>query len=246
MKKMKLAVIFAALVSVFGFSSCLNSDDNGPQPNTLLVTVGSYMGIPEFYPDCVPGVTFVPTAVDLTQYGISSSARRAIITYSVLEGQSEDAKRLNISLVAGACMEVKPMQISNNPDTFDTKGYTSSIKQFTNVMPNYPYYPAYPTIYAERGYLTFGFTYAADKIGQFGLVPNRISNDTLYLDLKAKTEGTSREGINWQTYSLFGSEYEAVQPTKDDSIRITVLAKSSLSSSSGNEVVSVTTSYKKP
>lgn len=30
MKKMKLAVVFAAFVSVFGFSSCLDDGESGP------------------------------------------------------------------------------------------------------------------------------------------------------------------------------------------------------------------------
>ncbi|WP_455668579.1 hypothetical protein [Phocaeicola sp.] len=249
MKKMKLAVVFAALVSVFGFSSCLNDSDSGPQANVLLVTVSNPMGMPQFYPDCMPGVVLTPTAVDLTPYGISSSARRAIITYTIPEGQNitNETKKINITLVAGACVEVKPLEISNVIDSFDTKGYTSKIKDFINVMPNYPSYPVYPKIYADYGYLNFGFTYNADKIGQFGLVPNRISNDTLYLDLRAKIEGSSREGLNWLTYNLTScNEYYEVNPIKDDSIRITVLAKSSLSSSDKNETIAVTTSYKKP
>lgn len=247
MKKMKLAVVFAAFVSVFGFSSCLDSGESGPQTACFLVSVGNQMGMTVFYPDAMPGYTLTlsPLAGDLSQYGISNSARRAIITYTVAEGQDENAKNLEINLVAGGCMEVKPMQISNKPDTFETKGYTSAIKQFERVMPFYPYYPYYPRIYAERGYLTIGFSYSADKVGQFGLAPNRVSNDTLYLDLKAKTENGSREGLHWQTYLLSGPDYDEVEPMKDDSIRITVQAKSSLSSSNEEEVISMTTSYKK-
>lgn len=245
MKKMKLAVVFAAFVSVFGFSSCLDSGESGPQTTCFLVSVGNQMGIPVFYPDAMPGYTLSPSVVDLSQYGISNSARRAVITYTIAEGQDENAKNLKINLVAGGCMEVKPMQISNEPDTFETKGYTSAIKQFERVMPFYPYYPYYPTIYAEHGYLTFGFSYTADKVGQFGLAPNRVSNDTLYLDLKAKTEKGSREGLHWQTYQLSGPAFNEVEPMKDDSIRITVLAKSSGPLSSEGEVIRITTSCKK-
>ncbi len=242
---MKLAVVFAAFVSVFGFSSCLDSGESGPQTNSLLVTVGDYMGIPVFYPDCMPGYVLDPSVVDLSQYGISSSARRALITYTLVEGQANDAKKLKINLVAGSCVEISPVYISAAPDTFETKGYTSTIKQFDHVQPFYPYYPAYPNIYAEYGYLTFGFSYMADKVGQFGLAFDRISNDTLYLDLKAKTEGSSRNGYHWLTCDLSRSrEYYEVRPTVDDSIRITVSAKVSTMPVEG-EVLSVTTAYKK-
>lgn len=246
MKKMKLAVVFTALVSAFGFSSCLNDGDSGPQTNVLLVTVNSSMGIPQFIPDRIPGMTLIPSAVDLTKYGISSSARRAIITYTVSEGQTvtSETKRMNIDLLAGSCLEVKPSEISNQPDTFDTKGYTSKIKQFCNVMPIYPYYPYYPTIYAEHGYLTLGFNYAADKVGQFGLEVDKISNDTLYLNFRAKTEGTSNDGVGWQTYDLSRCmEYHEVSPIKDDSIRITVSATAT-TSTSDTGIVSVTTACK--
>ncbi len=245
MKKMKLAVVFTAFVSVFGLSSCLDSGESGPQTANLMVTVGNHMGIPVFYPDCMPGYTLDPSAVDLSQYGISSSARRALITYTLVEGQPEDAKNLKINLVAGGCVEIKPMHISENPDTFDTKGYISAIKKFEYVQPFYPYYPVYPKIYAENGFLTIGFSYAADKVGSFGLMPDRVSNDTLYLDLRAKTEGSSREGIHWMTYALDGQAYNEVQPVKDDSIRITVQAKSSLESAVEEKTILVTTAYKK-
>lgn len=49
MKKMKLAAIFAGLVSVFTFSSCLNDGDSGPNYDLYeIVTVedGSIFGEP--------------------------------------------------------------------------------------------------------------------------------------------------------------------------------------------------------
>ena len=49
MKKMKLAAIFAGLVSVFTFSSCLNDGDSGPNYDLYeIVTVedGSIFGGP--------------------------------------------------------------------------------------------------------------------------------------------------------------------------------------------------------
>ncbi|MCS2505865.1 hypothetical protein NXW48_08815 [Phocaeicola vulgatus] len=47
MKKMKLAVVFAAFVSVFGFSSCLDDGESGPAQLQWVVNVndGSYTGV---------------------------------------------------------------------------------------------------------------------------------------------------------------------------------------------------------
>lgn len=50
MKKMKLAVVFAAFVSVFGFSSCLDDGESGPAQLQWVVNVndGSYTGVSLF------------------------------------------------------------------------------------------------------------------------------------------------------------------------------------------------------
>ena len=58
MKKMKLAAIFAGLVSVFTFSSCLNDGDSGPNYDLYeIVTVedGSIFGGPVLKGDACNG-----------------------------------------------------------------------------------------------------------------------------------------------------------------------------------------------
>ena len=62
MKKMKLAAIFAGLVSVFTFSSCLNDGDSGPNYDLYeIVTVedGSIFGGPVLKGDAW-GYTYTP------------------------------------------------------------------------------------------------------------------------------------------------------------------------------------------
>ena len=64
MKKMKLAAIFAGLVSVFTFSSCLNDGDSGPNYDLYeIVTVedGSIFGGPVLKGDAW-GYTYTPVA----------------------------------------------------------------------------------------------------------------------------------------------------------------------------------------
>ena len=64
MKKMKLAVVFAAFVSVFGFSSCLDDGESGPAQLQWVVNVndGSYTGV-SFIPDGAPTVKWTTGAV---------------------------------------------------------------------------------------------------------------------------------------------------------------------------------------
>lgn len=95
MKKMKLAVVFAAFVSVFGFSSCLDDGESGPAQLQWVVNVndGSYTGV-SFIPDGAPTVKWTTGAVTLTQYGLPEGTKRALLTYTIPEGQNitEDTK----------------------------------------------------------------------------------------------------------------------------------------------------------
>lgn len=57
MKKQKLAVIFAALLTMVGFSSCLNSEDDGISEYYGYLEVNSGWGVTFSTPD---GLEFVP------------------------------------------------------------------------------------------------------------------------------------------------------------------------------------------
>lgn len=62
MKKMKLAAMFAALVSVFTFSSCLDSDDNGVDYDAVdYFTLKEYLGAYYLAGD-ISGCSFVPVS----------------------------------------------------------------------------------------------------------------------------------------------------------------------------------------
>lgn len=227
MKKMKFAVVFAALVSVFGFTSCLDSDDNGGS-NSLytLATVRESMVGTTFIPDCSPNLTLIPKNLDLTQVGISMDAKRVLLNYKISEGQeiTAETKNVYIDVVAGA--EFKPSYVSNRPDTL--ADFSSSFYQFERVSPmGYDYIPffSYPRLYAEHDFVSLGYTYRANKVGKVGLMVNRVSNDTLYLDLKGKFEGSGNTGYMCHTYDLSQcGEYVSMRPSVDDSIRITVRA----------------------
>lgn len=83
MKKMKLAVAFAALVSVFGFSSCLNSDGNSNYPDfqaTVTVTGDELMGY-RLYAD--NGSILIPTSQSAAQLPGLKKIKRALVAFNI-------------------------------------------------------------------------------------------------------------------------------------------------------------------
>ena len=236
MKKMKLAVVFTALVSVFGFSSCLDSGESGPVQLQWVVNVddGAYGGI-SFTPDGIPAIKWTTDAVTLTQYGIPDGTKRALITYTVPEGQNitEETTKIKVELVPGYCSPIPVAEISNRPDTL--VDYTSKILNFTKFL------GGVPAVYTNGRYLMINCAYQAEEIAQIGLVPNRVSaaKDTLYLDLKLKTKEGYKSGYTYYAtnYDLWScEEVYNMNPSNatQDSIYVTVRA---LSADSGVEMV---------
>lgn len=232
MKKMKLAVAFAALVSVFGFSSCLNDGESGPSYNYDNVTISDYLGTYTLLSDAMPGVTYLTDAYDLTPYGISKGTKRALIAFTIPEGTDLTKKRIKINLVQGQCQGFGGLEslLSAKHDSINSI-YTSKVNSLgfeqTNSMLVGAIY--YSSISATNGFLNLGFTYAADKAGKIILEENRIGHDTLYVDLRLSAdikEATSVKN-DWRTFDLSrGNLIHRVEPTNEtrDSIYITVVA----------------------
>jgi hypothetical protein len=95
MKKMKLAVFFAALVSVLSFSSCLDTNSESAYDGIALVTVtgDEFIGN-KLYAD--GGGILVPTAANMKQFGDWSKVKRAQVLFKhldeVLPEPSENTK----------------------------------------------------------------------------------------------------------------------------------------------------------
>lgn len=224
-----MAVAFAALVSVFGFSSCLDSGESGPQQFPWVVNVntsGIFGGI-NFTPDGTREVTWTTDAVSLTQYGLAEGTKRALIWYTVPEGQNltEQSKTMKIELVPGACTAIPIAKISNQPDTL--VDYTTKIQEFTRFL------QGVPAVYTNGKYLAINCTYQASEYAKVGLVPNRVSaaKDTLYLDLKLKAkegyQGVSTYFFTNYDLSTCNELYDMVPSNKTkDSIYVTVRALS--------------------
>lgn len=231
MKKMKLAVVFAAVVSVFGFSSCLDSGESGPNTRMWWVNVeSSYMGTTVLRPDGYhPDISWVPTSSVLTQYGIPEGTKRAVISYTVPEGQDVDSKNIQISLVAGQCSAIPVGNIINPHDSLAE--YTSKFKEFQKI-----YYDFLPAVYTNGRYLMVNCTFpSGNNSPKLALVSNHISEskDTLYLDLKLKAaEGSSQVyssyyATNYDLYSCQDIHSMVPSNATHDSIYVTVRAMTS-------------------
>lgn len=234
MKKMKLAVVFAAVVSVFGFSSCLDSGESGPRYNYDNVTISNYMGTYTLLSDALPGVTYVTDAFDLTPYGIAKGSKRAAIAYTIPEGTDLTQKRIKIDLVQGMCQGFGSLESLLSAQSDSISGiYTSKVNSLgylqgnDNVMRVGNVY--YSAISASNGFLNLSFTYAVDKPGKVILEENRIGNDTLYVDLRVAAEIKESTSVqsDWRSFDLSRGRlvYDVIpQNPTGDSIYVTVLA----------------------
>lgn len=231
---MKLAVAFAACVSVLGFSSCLDSDDNGPDYKMDNVTITNTMGTPMMMSDVYPGVAYVTDAYDLSVYGIPNGTKRAAIAFTIPEGTDLTQNRIKIDLVSGSCFSLDKLSSVLSAKNDSCKAYTSRVyslakKEDTAVSVGYVYYS---NITAGNGFLNLAFSYAAEKAGHAVLEENRIGNDTLYVDLRLKADisETAVAKKDWRTFDLSKGRliYDVVpENATHDSIYITVLAETS-------------------
>lgn len=243
MKKIRLVLLAAALMSAFTFSSCLD-DEETQQEYMSLVTIDYFMGSPVMYPDENPQQQFF-FAGDLTQYGIPSSATRALITYTVAEEFDWTTPQVEINLVSGGCSEwaIKKITDLNHVDTCAT--HTSAITAFSYYGVGNIIFPAL-NIVRDR-YMNVGYNYQANKLADLAMVPNRISNDTVYFDMKIKKEGDNLSSgavmDSWDLHSV--SDFWGRAMPKEDSLYVTVVALTSEYSEEKDAVKdSVTTRFK--
>ena len=240
MKKMKFTAVLAAFISLFVFSSCLDSN-SGPQQMMSFVTVNNMMGNVTFTPDEALDKTFIPVNPNLIEFGISSTARRALIVYTYPEGVDKESKQVKIQLERGS-QEWFLCRISNRPDTAAT--YNDPITEFTPYYAGAYQYPA--SVVLNNQFLQLGYTYRADKLGNVALLRNRVSNDTLYFDMKFKKVGDSRySGSVIDCYDL-NDAYDMIRKAtpKNGELHVTVVANVNSEFGSSVQKDSVTAKFK--
>ena len=153
MKKMKLAAIFAGLVSVFTFSSCLNDGDSGPNYALYeIVTVedGSIFGGPVLKGDAW-GYTYTPVASSVLA-GLKASDgsyyKRVQVGIKLMEGEAitEGKKSYKVSEV-GLIAILNYKDFNVQADTLQNEYALVSLEDSNN------------KIWAINGYVNVPFTF---------------------------------------------------------------------------------------
>ena len=141
MKKMKLAAIFAGLVSVFTFSSCLNDGDSGPNYDLYeIVTVedGSIFGEPVLKGDAW-GYTYTPVASSVLA-GLKASDgsyyKRVQVGIKLMEGEAitEGKKSYKVSEI-GLMAVLNYKDFNVQADTLKNEYALVSLEDSNNKIP---------------------------------------------------------------------------------------------------------------
>lgn len=226
MKKIKFAALFAAFVSVFGFSSCLNDDQTESfelyDYVTLTDVAGSTSRLKSMICDSY-NLTLEPqseSVLEPLKLTDGTYYERAYVGVKLVE--DIDAIRTKYTVSEIQVVEAIPyMDFNFNPDTLDAKGYGDH--GFTSIDKR---------IWAKTGFLTIPFELKVlDKnvstfYDDLHLYIEKASNDTLYTKFRYVKDNF--EGLSYQFLMSFkmpksNPVYYQMNP-KNDSIVIKVTA----------------------
>lgn len=223
MKKMKLAVVFAALVSVLGFSSCLNDGDSSPSANwTGYATVKeSYMGTVSLVGD--DGLQFTPVSSSvLAPLKLSDGTyyKRVIVAVRFTEDEviTEGKTNYKISELVNYT-GVAYKNFTTRPDTLKNDYPLVSLDMGNNGK-----------IWAKNGFVNLPFTYKVNSnlsSDDFHMYAVDAKEDTLYTRFRQTKSEESAYNIGKGVISFalpFDSEYYYMLNPKNDSIVIKVTA----------------------
>ena len=222
MKKMKWAVLFAALVSVFGFSSCLDSEEGTSYDLYEYVTVDSYMGVATLVGD-QSGITYIPTTTDVLaslQLEDGSYYKRALVAIQLAEEYVVGKTSYSISGIQ-VYNYIPYKDCTMNPDTIS--GDYNFISLGTgNERP-----------WVKSGFANVSFSVqipnSTPSLNDFNLYFTGASNDTLYAKLQYSKDNTSSAYTTMSemiSFELPSYDPAYGQVMSKDSIVLTVVAKS--------------------
>ena len=231
MKKMKLAAIFAGLVSVFTFSSCLNDGDGGTSYDLYeIVTVeeGGMFGGAVLKGDAW-GYTYTPAATSVLA-GLKASDgsyyKRAQVGIKLMEGEviTEGQKSYKVAEV-GVMAILNYKDFNVQADTLENDYALVSLEDSNN------------KIWAVNGYVNVPFTFKTKEqlsMNDFHLYAVAAKEDTLVTRLQ-QTKGADDA---YQTGSalisfhmpfndgdFYEKFYQAESGSKNDTIVVKITAK---------------------
>lgn len=219
MKKMKWAVLFAALVSVFGFSSCLDSEEGTNYDLYEYVTVDSYMGAATLVGD-QSGITYIPTTKDvLASLELKDGGyyKRALVAIKLAEEFVAGKTSYNISGIQ-VYNYIPYKSCTMNPDTL--KGDYKFINLGAgNEKP-----------WVRSGFTNVSFSIqipnATPSLNDFNMYITGASNDTLYAKLQYSKDNSAAYTSMSEMISFELPQYDPAynQLNRNDSIVLTVVA----------------------
>lgn len=236
MKKMKLAVVFAALVSVFGFSSCLNSDggNSGPDfyPVMATVTGDELLGY-RLYADF--GAVLIPTQQSASQLSLKN-VQRVIVGFSLPETEKvtklEPGKTYNVILDPYYCGRIPTSTVIDtymnepadtlikNQDAINSIEGLQAIKGYATTYMNIPYSQS------KMFYMNAGYDSNKD-------VDPSTNTLTLTVYYNSNVENAYSSGSSYFSFKLPESEYSQFTA---DSINLVLRAKTTSTGDSFEEV----------
>ncbi len=218
---MKWAVLFAALVSVIGFSSCLDGEEGETYDLYEYVTVENNMGTATLVGD-QSGITYIPTSADvLSALALTDGGyyERALVAIKLAEEY----------VVGKTLYQISGIQVYNyipykdctmNPDTL-SGDYNFVSLGTGNDRP-----------WVKSGFANVSFSVqipnTTPSLSDFNLYVTGASNDTLYAKLQYSKDNTSAITTMSEMISFELPSYDPAygQVMGEDSIVLTVVAKS--------------------
>ena len=218
MKKMKWAVLFAALVTMIGFTSCLSSEEGETYDLYEYVTVSSgYMGMTSLIGDQT-GYYYTPNSEDVLAALKQKDGNyypRALVALQVVEDIVANKTNYTISGIQ-VYNYVDWREATTNSDTLATKGDYD----FTSLSNSW----------VKSGYLNIPFNVmvpSSPLLEDFNLYITGASNDTLYTKLHYSKDNTKAMNSMSEIISFrmpeYDDNYDALYG--NDSIVVTVKAK---------------------
>lgn len=223
MKKMKLAVFFAALVSVLTFSSCLDSNGDGRQEMRANVTVvGDELIGYKLYAD--GGGILVPTVANMKQIGDWSKVKRALVYFQHLDDPLPEFKedtKYNVQVTG----EIPHMGVTPIIDTYQNEDADTLMKNQDPITDfAIDAYKGYVTVFAqfnhnssEPVYFNMGYDSSKDV---------DIDNNTLTLTLYYDNGSNDVYNSQQYTYCSFPFSSEFYGKFATDSLDLVVKAAS--------------------
>ena len=224
---MKWAVLFAALVSVIGFSSCLKSEEGNTFDLYEYVTIRT-SGTSVTMKGDVSGRTFVPTSKDVVaalELKEGGYYKRALVAMKLAEAYVANQPSYKVSAVqVYNYLPYKGLNIAS--DTLDAKGHGDY--KFLNLGSG----DSKPWVSAGFVNVNFGINVptSTPSLDDFHLYITGVSNDTLYTKLRYVKDNTTaytsiNELVSFEIPSTVMYDPAVNSILSKDSIVVTVVAK---------------------